>query len=238
MSNALDQSLDDIISSKPRNRGIRKGRRGGALRVNKAAAVAARRPAATSSAATAVVTATAGQVAQQNASAIFDQGSKIIVSNLPVDVTEQQIKELFNVQIGKVSRVTLTYGQDGKSKGVATIQFAQKGDAKKAYDRYDGKLIDNSKRLKIEIIMDPRTAKPALAQRIQQIPIVSIAAPRAPRGSSRGGLRGRGTRGSRGAGRSASTRHRPKKTVEELDAEMTDYYSGAVAGNTTAAAGT
>jgi THO complex subunit 4 len=59
------------------------------------------------------------------------------------------LKELFNVQIGKVSRVTLTYGQDGKSKGVATIQFAQKGDAKKAYDRYDGKLIDNSKRLKV-----------------------------------------------------------------------------------------
>lgn len=58
-------------------------------------------------------------------------------------------KELFNVQIGKVARVTLTYGQDGKSKGVATIQFAQKGDAKKAYDRYDGKLIDNSKRLKV-----------------------------------------------------------------------------------------
>ena len=58
-------------------------------------------------------------------------------------------KELFNVQIGKVAKVTLTYGSNGQSKGVATIQFAQKGDAKKAYDRYDGKLIDNSKRLKV-----------------------------------------------------------------------------------------
>jgi RNA recognition motif. (a.k.a. RRM, RBD, or RNP domain) len=37
------------------------------------------------------------------------------------------------------------------SKGIATIQFAQKGDAKKAYDRYDNKLIDNSKRLKVFI---------------------------------------------------------------------------------------
>lgn len=59
-------------------------------------------------------------------------------------------KELFNVQIGKVHRVTLSYGPNGQSKGVATIQFAQKGDAKKAYDRYDNKLIDNSKRLKVK----------------------------------------------------------------------------------------
>ena len=100
--------------------------------------------------------------------------------------------------------------------------------------------------------MDPRTAKPALANRIQQTPLVyfprpppslhlsiclsilsmavslqplltssSIAAPRAPK-SIRGRGRARGARG--GAGRSA---HRPKKTVEELDAEMSDYYSAA-----------
>ena len=60
-------------------------------------------------------------------------------------------KDLFNVQIGKVSRVSLAYGPNGTSKGVATIQFAQKGDAKKAYDRYDGKLIDNTRRLKVYI---------------------------------------------------------------------------------------
>ena len=61
------------------------------------------------------------------------------------------LKELFNVQIGRVSRVSLAYGPQGLSKGVATIQFQQKGDAKKAYDRYDGKLIDNTKRLKVYI---------------------------------------------------------------------------------------
>jgi len=80
MSNALDQSLDDIISSKPRNRGIRKGRRGGALRVNKAAAAAARRPAGNGAGAAAGQQ--LNQNAQQSATAIFDQGSKIIVSNL------------------------------------------------------------------------------------------------------------------------------------------------------------
>jgi len=99
MSNALDQSLDgchplaslrcrrtryadfaDIISSKPRNRGIRKGRRGGALRVNKVAAAAARRPAGNGAGAAAGQQ--LNQNAQQSATAIFDQGSKIIVSNL------------------------------------------------------------------------------------------------------------------------------------------------------------
>lgn len=58
-------------------------------------------------------------------------------------------KDLFNVQIGQVARVTLTYGPNGTSKGIATIQFRNQGDAKKAFDRYDGKLIDNSRRLKV-----------------------------------------------------------------------------------------
>jgi THO complex subunit 4 len=45
----------------------------------------------------------------------------------------------------------------------------------------------------------------------------SVAAPRVPKGA-----RGRGRRGGR-AGPSAAGR-RPKKTVEELDEEMTDYF--------------
>ena len=75
--------------------------------------------------------------------------------------------------------------------------------------------------------MDPSRTKPGLAARIQQTPVMyppktvvrlicsSVAAPRAPRG------RGRGRRGR--AGPSGSGR-RPKKTVEELDEEMTDYF--------------
>jgi len=112
--------------------------------------------------------------------------------------------------------VSLAYGPQGVSKGVATIQFAQKGDAKKAYDRYNGKLIDNTRRMKIEIIVDPSQTKSSLAARIQQTPVVAVAQPRPARG------RGRGRRGG-GAGPSTGGR-RPKKTVEELDEEMTDYF--------------
>jgi THO complex subunit 4 len=86
---SLDQSLDDIISAKPRNRGIRKGRRG--LRVNKALANAAPRQTTNKTSASNGKAAAAPAV---DATSVFDQGSKIIVSNLPHDVTEQQIKVL------------------------------------------------------------------------------------------------------------------------------------------------
>jgi C-terminal duplication domain of Friend of PRMT1 len=70
-----------------------------------------------------------------------------------------------------------------------------------------------------------------LAQRIEAVPIMyqfflkagsadpsSVAAPKVRAGSSARGRRGRGRAGPSGAGR------RPKKTVEELDEEMTDYF--------------
>ena len=71
--------MPDIISSKAGNRGIRKGRRG--LRVNKALANAATRAVSTASATASRKAATTAAPAVDPAS-VFDQGSKIIVSNL------------------------------------------------------------------------------------------------------------------------------------------------------------
>ena len=110
---------------------------------------------------------------------------------------------MFNVQIGRVVRVSLAYGPQGQSKGVATVQFQRKGDAKKAYDAYNGKLIDNTKRLKVlspshttpsstlqpsrffvlpmgltvfqvEIVMDPRYTKAPLANRIERPAVAAV----------------------------------------------------------------
>jgi RNA recognition motif-containing protein len=64
-------------------------------------------------------------------------------------VSTNPAKELFHVQIGPVRRVEIAYTPQGASKGVATVTFSKKGDAKKAYDRYNGKLIDNTRRLKV-----------------------------------------------------------------------------------------
>lgn len=88
---------------------------------------------------------------------------KIIVSNLPTDVNEAQIKvclfltillsrvlirslrqELFHSTIGPLKDVTLHYDPTGRSKGVANILFQRKGDGAKAYQQYNNRLIDGS----------------------------------------------------------------------------------------------
>jgi len=88
---------------------------------------------------------------------------KIIVSNLPQDVNELQIKvssmiiyllyclfiacvlqELFHSTVGPLRDVTLHYDSAGRSKGVASVNFQRKGDGTKAYQQYNNRLIDGS----------------------------------------------------------------------------------------------
>ncbi|PFH48707.1 hypothetical protein AMATHDRAFT_49308 [Amanita thiersii Skay4041] len=69
---------------------------------------------------------------------------KIIVSNLPADVNEVQIKELFHSTVGPLREVTLHYDSAGRSKGVAAVHFQRKGDGTKAYQQYNNRLIDGS----------------------------------------------------------------------------------------------
>ena len=65
------------------------------------------------------------------------QGSKIIVSNLPPDVTENQIRELFFTTVGHVTRVILSYDSRGASKGTAQVEFKRNEDATKAFQQYN-----------------------------------------------------------------------------------------------------
>jgi THO complex subunit 4 len=65
------------------------------------------------------------------------QGSKIIVSNLPPDVTENQIRELFYTTVGQVTRVILSYDSRGASKGTAQVEFKRNEDATKAFQQYN-----------------------------------------------------------------------------------------------------
>jgi THO complex subunit 4 len=90
---------------------------------------------------------------------------KIVISNLPEDVTEAQIRvgfcaettnfvaqgvlnllfssqDLFNTTIGKVQSVSLVYNARGKSTGVSNVTFAKYADAQKAYAQYNGRVID------------------------------------------------------------------------------------------------
>ncbi|KAH9836193.1 uncharacterized protein C8Q71DRAFT_708576 [Rhodofomes roseus] len=69
---------------------------------------------------------------------------KIIVSNLPTDVNETQVKELFHTTVGPLRSVTLHYDSQGRSKGAAAVHFQRLGDGTKAFQQYNNRLIDGS----------------------------------------------------------------------------------------------
>lgn len=68
----------------------------------------------------------------------------MIVSNLPMDVTEAQVKELFSTTIGPLRRVLMSYRANGQSTGVVTVEFQRAEDASRAYAQYNNRLIDGS----------------------------------------------------------------------------------------------
>ncbi|KAF5379028.1 hypothetical protein D9615_006019 [Tricholomella constricta] len=132
----MDKALDEIISSKPRNarRGtVRRGAVRAQLLGNPVVSPATR------ARANAPTNGVAKAVAVQPSPA-----DKIIVSNLPIDVNEAQIKELFTQTVGPLREVTLHYDHNGRSKGVAAVHFQRKGDGTKAFQQYNNRLIDGS----------------------------------------------------------------------------------------------
>ncbi|KAH0270316.1 hypothetical protein KCU91_g8145, partial [Aureobasidium melanogenum] len=226
MSSKLDQSLEEIAGS--RRNDARRNRRGAKPRVstggvtkNAAAAKPAGRQPKAAAAAAAIVGAALPATGE----------SKIIVSNLPSDVTEQQIKEYFSQAVGPVKKVLLNYNKNGRSVGVATIIFSQAQSAAEAAKKLDSVKVDG-KPMKIEVILGakyaPAPAAPkSLGDRIQapkakkenNKPKSAAAAPKPATAGAAGATKASGRAGRKGrAGR-------PKpKTVEELDAEMSEYF--------------
>ncbi|KAI3624268.1 YRA1 [Malassezia furfur] len=180
-STNLDKSLDDIISTKRKQTPRRPAKQSSAKK-NKGAKAAA----LGGSAAAAVSNAN-----RQQPPVVFPgrnqkgPGSKVIVSNLPVDVTEAQVKA------------------NGQSTGVVTVEFQRAEDANRAYAQYNNRLIDSKRPLKIEVVVDPARATPAIAAK----PAANKTAKSKAAKKS-------------GAKKAAA---RTPKTVEDLDAEMEDY---------------
>ncbi|MCJ1309841.1 hypothetical protein MMC25_003502 [Agyrium rufum] len=219
MSSKLDQSLDQILTSRRqtgRRGGRGRGRAGGPR--NAAAPAGGIKKNAPRAAKTAAVAATTKAIAPAGAD------SKVIVSNLPTDVDEAQVKEYFGKSVGPIRRATLTYGPNGVSRGIATIIFSKPGLANKATE-LNGLLVDK-RPIKIEIVVDPTRAAMATPRGMEDRVSNPRAAPKSaaaakPAAGSQatrgGGARGRGGRKERNPGR-------PKKTADELDAEMADYF--------------
>ncbi|KAJ5893669.1 hypothetical protein N7495_005360 [Penicillium taxi] len=224
MSANLDKSLDDLVGNRQKNARRRNNRRGAATKPSVGGVKKS-------------VTPKGG--AKANAKVIHHAtpaatSSKIIVSGLPSDVTEANIKEYFSKSAGPVKKVMLTYNQNGTSRGNAQIIFGKPDIASKAVKELNGILVDG-RPIKIEVVYDashapaapappPRSLTERVAQKSKPKPATAAKSAtntrtRAPR-AERGGR----DRQAKPAGRNAG-RGKPK-TISELDAEMVDYFAG------------
>ncbi|WFD29901.1 RNA-binding RNA annealing protein [Malassezia sp. CBS 17886] len=203
----LDKSLDDIISTKRKQ--TPKTRRGSAVRQSSVS----RGKGAKSAAVGGISAAAVSNANRRQPPVVFPgrgsagAGSKIIVSNLPHDVTEPQVKELFATTIGPLRRVAMSYRANGQSTGIVTVEFQRKEDANRAYAQYNSRMIDSKRPLKIEVVVDPARAAP----------------PARPAPATAAGKVARGTKAARGTGKKPTPQARAPKTAEDLDAEMEDY---------------
>ncbi|ODV84909.1 hypothetical protein CANARDRAFT_28650 [[Candida] arabinofermentans NRRL YB-2248] len=248
---ALEQSLDAIIASSKKTAPKKPAQKKAPVKVAKAkkvvsrpsvaAAVAKRglkgRPTRPSSLSAAVTTA-------KRPSTALDYASKVVVHGLPKDIKNASVKEFFQSQIGNVKSVSLSYNEHGKSQGIATVIFNDPKAAQKAVLKFNNAPIDQGKsQLKLELIVDP-TQRP-LADRITPNALPNQPKPKArsslaakqvrqrvqesqkpkPSPSGRGQI---GVERKSGAARPAKKAPKPrqkKKSLEELDQEMADYFN-------------
>ncbi|KAI0137228.1 hypothetical protein BJ170DRAFT_49234 [Xylariales sp. AK1849] len=229
MSGKLDQSLDEIVSTQ-RKAG---GRRGGRTNPRRSAG----RPTTTAPVGGVHKNSKKPQAAaskQAPAKAFGGNGDgKVVVSNLPKDVNEAQIKEYFVTSVGPIKRVELSYGPGGASRGIATVTFTKPDGATKAFQKLNGLLVD-SRPIKIEIVVSGNKAAEiappvkTLTERISQPksqPKSAAASRKKETGAKDAGTAGPSRGGGRKKAPRATRSSRPtKKTAEELDSEMADYF--------------
>lgn len=73
-----------------------------------------------------------------------EHGSKVILSRLPADVSDEEVENLFTKTVGPVKEVFIVYNSQGKSKGMAVVAFQRNKDAGIARAKFNGKIIDGS----------------------------------------------------------------------------------------------
>ncbi|KAG8628451.1 hypothetical protein KVT40_004324 [Elsinoe batatas] len=235
MSSKLDQSLEEIA-------GGRRSTRPNARRNRKSGTVA---PVGGVAKKTASKPAKATPTGPRAPAVAPSKGpSKIIVSNLPDDVTEQQIKEYFSSTVGPVRSALINYTKTGKSTGVATIVFQKSNSAAEAAKAYNGVKVDN-RPMRIEVIVDagsvaappaPKGLKDRIAAPKSAAPKNAAAAkPKAAGGKPVNGAAPASDQNGRRAKKPRNARPK-KKTAEELDADMADYFEPGTAGAAPAAA--
>ncbi|KAH9499229.1 Myelin expression factor 2 [Bulinus truncatus] len=71
----------------------------------------------------------------------FTGGRRVVVRNIPYEIRWQELKDMFRKDIGDVTYVEMLETPDGKSKGVAVVEFRDPEHAKKAIEEYHQKKI-------------------------------------------------------------------------------------------------
>ncbi|KGQ92378.1 THO complex subunit 4 [Candida albicans L26] len=225
MSASLDKSLDDIISSNKKSfkskrpgakfgakGGNRVGKKIGGTNNNKKPIAKFNKPAAAVAAAVPAID--------------LSYATKVNVSGLPKDLKHDNIKEFFQSQIGGVQTVALSYNEKGQFKGFATIVFKSSKFATAAVDKYNGASIDGgAAKLRLELIID--TSKKPLAARIAPNAKAAAAAKTAG-GKKIAAAKNALNKKKAGPGNKNNNKQKKpkqkKKTIEELDQEMADYF--------------
>ncbi|PWY65592.1 hypothetical protein BO70DRAFT_324696 [Aspergillus heteromorphus CBS 117.55] len=214
MSTKLDKSLDEILVS--RRQGARRRAR------HSAPSKPANAPVPVGGVKKSTRAPQPAGKAVQNGHHPVSRESKIMVSGLPADVNEANIKEYFTKSAGPVKRVMLTYNQNGTSRGIASIVFSKPDTAAKAAKELNGLLVD-SRPMKIEVVVDASHAPAVPAAK----PLGDRVAQTKPQPKPATATKANdNTRGRKSRPRRPARANRPKpKTVEELDAEMMDYFA-------------
>jgi len=71
----------------------------------------------------------------------YVSGTKVFITNLDIGLTAADVREIFQ-KIGKVLQSRINYDNQGNSLGTAEVSFAQRADAQKAVEEYDGAEVD------------------------------------------------------------------------------------------------
>lgn len=101
--------------------------------------------------------------------------TKILLSNLDSKVTDADMKELFG-PVGPLRSARVNYDSSGKSLGTAEISFSRKGDANKAFEKYNGFALDG-KIMKMLVVNEQPTSVP-VTQRLQSpVPVMYATGP-------------------------------------------------------------
>ncbi|KAH9922537.1 uncharacterized protein B0H18DRAFT_879310 [Fomitopsis serialis] len=123
------------------------------------------------------------------------------------------VQILFAKTVGPVKDTFIVYNSQGKSKGMAVVAFAKPESAALAREKYNGKIVDGRRPIKIEIIKDDNEI-PSAAPEKKSLSLLE----RIGQTSKSAKLRTK-----KGPKRIQKQQQRKVVTAEQLDQEMEDY---------------